>query len=130
MIPNVIWTRSMKPFEAEAHLLKLLAHPARLGILNELRQGEACVCHLEAVLGYRQAYVSQQIMVLREAGVLQDRREGWNIFYRVAKPEIYPVVDAVSQLMGSDEKTRRTTRTPKTTCQCPKCNPTKPPTAC
>jgi DNA-binding transcriptional ArsR family regulator len=122
--------KNVKPFEAEAHLFKLLAHPARLRILNELRQGEACVCHLEATLGYRQAYVSQQIMVLREARVLQDRREGWNIFYRVAKPEIYGVVDLVCQLMGTGDKPLHPTRAPKTTCQCPKCNPTKPATAC
>ena len=58
----------MKPFEAEAHFFKLLMHPARLEILDELRKDEACVCHLEAKLGYRQAYISQHIMVLRKAG--------------------------------------------------------------
>ncbi|MEW6406696.1 MAG: permease [Chloroflexota bacterium] len=46
----------------------ILMHPARLGILDLLREGEACVCHMEAVFGYRQAYISQQLMVLRDAG--------------------------------------------------------------
>jgi DNA-binding transcriptional ArsR family regulator len=57
-------------------LLKALGHPVRLRILQELRQQEACVCHLEAVLRQRQAYISQQLMRLREAGLVEDRREG------------------------------------------------------
>ena len=113
----------MKPFEAEAHFFKLLMHPARLEILDELRQGEACVCHLEAKLGYRQAYISQHIMVLREAGVLQDRREGWNIFYHVTKPEIFQLMDAASHLMGVEARAPRRSQAPHRPCQCPKCNP-------
>jgi DNA-binding transcriptional ArsR family regulator len=120
---NVIWTHNMKPFEAEAHFFKLLMHPTRLEILDELRKDEACVCHLEAKLGYRQAYISQHIMVLREAGVLQDRREGWNIFYHVTKPEIFQLMDSVSQLMGAGEKGRRAARAAQVPCPCPKCNP-------
>jgi DNA-binding transcriptional ArsR family regulator len=41
---------------------------------------------MEAHLGYRQDYISQQLMVLREAGLIQDRRDGWNVFYRVSEP--------------------------------------------
>ena len=120
----------MTLFEAEAQLFKLLMHPARLEILNELRKGEACVCHLEARLGHRQAYISQQLMVLRAAGMIQDRREGWNIFYHVTRPEIYPIMDAVSQLTVADPKAGLGSGTPKTACSCPKCNPDKQPGPC
>jgi DNA-binding transcriptional ArsR family regulator len=113
----------MKPFEAEAHFFKLLMHPARLEILTELRKGEACVCHLEATLGYRQAYISQHLMVLREAGVLQDRREGWNIFYHVTRPEVFQLMDMVSQLMGAKEKPQTSRVLLQPPCQCPKCHP-------
>jgi DNA-binding transcriptional ArsR family regulator len=119
-----------KAFKAEARFFKLLMHPARLEILDELRKDEACVCHLEAKLGYRQSYISQHIMVLREAGVLQDRREGWNVFYHVTRPEIFQIMDAVSQLMGTDEKTRRAALAPEAPCPCPKCNPGTPPLPC
>jgi len=120
----------MKPFEAEAQFFKLLMHPARLAILSELRKDEACVCHLEAVLGYRQAYISQHIMVLREAGVLQDRREGWNIFYHVTRPEIYQVMDMVSQLIDAGQKARRPARASAGPCPCPKCSPGSAPIPC
>jgi ArsR family transcriptional regulator len=112
----------MKPFEAEAHFFKLLMHPARLEILNELRKDEACVCHLEATLGYRQAYISQHLMVLREAGVIQDRREGWNVFYRVTEPEIYQIMDLASHMAGPGRAARQRPRAGATPCQCPKCS--------
>src|SRR5690349_29500 len=53
--------------QRQARLFHALMHPARLTILNTLRDGEACVCHLEARLGYRQAYLSQQLAALRAA---------------------------------------------------------------
>jgi DNA-binding transcriptional ArsR family regulator len=63
---------------------KALAHPGRLQILDLLRHGEVCVCHIEAVIGRRQAYVSQQLMALREAGLVESRQEGLRVFYRLA----------------------------------------------
>ena len=75
-------------YKSQSDLFKILAHPVRLSILEILREGEQCVCHMEAMLDLRQAYISQHLMVLREAGVLADRRDGWNIYYRVIKPEV------------------------------------------
>lgn len=68
-------------YAAESQLLKALAHPTRIAILEILRAGEQCVCHIEAILGLRQAYISQQLMVLRRAGIITNRREGWNQYY-------------------------------------------------
>ncbi len=109
----------IQPYEAQAQLLKMLTHPARLAILNILRDGEHCVCHMEAHLGFRQSYISQQVAVLREAGLIQDRRDGWNIFYRVADPKIYLILDAVQLVLGETNSPH-----PKTGvhCPCPKCN--------
>lgn len=103
----------------QAKIFKALMHPARLEILEVLRTGEECVCHMEAVLGYRQAYISQHLTVLREAGLVEDRRDGWNIYYQVAKPEIYRVLDAVKEMSGISvsESPRRTAAA----CPCPRC---------
>jgi ArsR family transcriptional regulator len=78
---------------------------------------------MEAVLGLRQAYISQQLMVLREAGFIQDRRDGWNIFYRVIKPEIYAVLDAANTMVGEDqaEGGQLSPRKWSEACECPKC---------
>ena len=106
-------------YDRQVQIFKVLTHPARLAILDILRDGDHCVCHMEAHLGYRQAYISQQLAVLREAGLIQDCREGWNIFYRVTDPRIYAVVDAVRDITGPLEIKLQNT---EVLCNCPKCS--------
>lgn len=104
-----------------ATIFKALMHPARLSILEILREGEECVCHLEAVLGCRQAYISQHLMVLREAGLVEDRRDGARIYYRVIKPEVYDLVEYANKMSGV--KPMRVEKAQTAQCPCPKCNP-------
>lgn len=108
-------------YARQAGLFKVLTHPARLAILEILRDGEHCVCHMEAHLGLRQAYISQQLIVLREAGIIQDRRDGWNIYYRVARPEIFQLVDAASQMLDEPAPTLEPGKN-RADCPCPKCS--------
>jgi ArsR family transcriptional regulator len=78
--------------------LKLLANEDRLLLLCQLSQGEACVSDLEATLGIRQPTLSQQLGVLRHEGVVETRREGKNIYYRVASPELLQLLATLYQL--------------------------------
>lgn len=106
-------------YDAQVKLFKALMHPARLAILDVLRTGDACVCHMEAALGYRQAYLSQQLMVLREAGLVDDRRDGWNVYYRVTQPDVFAVIDAARSTLG---ETKGITLSPViANCACPHC---------
>src|SRR5512136_2004095 len=107
----------MDGFEESARLCKPLMHPARLEILEVLRDGEHCVCHMEAALGYRQAYISQHLSVLREAGLVHDRRDGWNIYYRVVQPRVFDVLDAAQAMTGL-----KCARRGAVACPCPQCN--------
>lgn len=109
----------IQPYETQAQMLKVLTHPTRLAILSILRDGEHCVCHMEAYLGFRQAYISQQLSVLREAGLIQDRRDGWNIFYRVADPRIFEVMDAVQKITG---QALPEVEDHMVSCNCPQCS--------
>lgn len=113
----------LRTYQTQSQWFKVLMHPTRLAILDELREGEQCVCHMEAVFGLRQAHISQHLMALREAGVVADRRDGWNIFYRVIQPEIYVVIDAMKDFNGEKgDKTRKIAGAAKDTCPCPKCS--------
>ena len=85
----------VKSHRQAANLFQLLAHPARLRILDELRRAEACVCHLQTVLGRPQAYVSQQLRVLREAGVVTDRKDGLLVYYSVADLQVEHLLEEV-----------------------------------
>jgi len=87
----------MDAWQALAGLFQILSHPTRLQILDILRGGEECVCHIQAVLGKRQAYVSQQLMVLRDAGLVADRKDGLNVFYRLTDPT---VADLLALVLG------------------------------
>ena len=62
-------------YDSVSDRLKLLAHPERLRILDAVRRDAECVCHLEALLGKPQPYVSQQLRLLRDAGLIEDRKQ-------------------------------------------------------
>jgi ArsR family transcriptional regulator len=69
------------PEEKISLLLHTLGQPVRIRILLAISDDEACVCHLETMLGLRQAYISQHLMAMRNAGILTTRRDGRFIFY-------------------------------------------------
>ncbi len=105
---------------AEARLLKALAHPVRLEIARIVSQEESCVCHLEARTGLRQAYLSQQISILRDAGLLAERRVGTFIHYRLADERLVDVITSVQRVAGSADKPLPALDPAR--CTCPRCS--------
>lgn len=86
----------MRGYSYTSMMLKALAHPVRLAILQVLRQdGESCVCHLEHALGQRQAYVSQQLASLRESGLVVDRRDGLNVYYTLSDDDLQSLLEVL-----------------------------------
>ncbi len=79
----------MDQYQKSADLLKAIGHPERLRILVALREGEECVCHLTALLGQRQPYISQQLGYLREAGLISDHKDGLRVYYRVQDSRVF-----------------------------------------
>lgn len=77
---------NLKPrqaYEARARIAKALAHPSRLLILDALGEGEMCVCDLTKLVGADQSTVSKHLSVLKASGLVEDRKEGTMVFYRV-----------------------------------------------
>ncbi len=89
----------MEAYERQAEILKALGHPVRLQILDILRGGEQCVCHIEAVLKLRQSYISQQLMTLRRAGVVADRKDGLRVYYHITDRSIFRVLDPARSMV-------------------------------
>ena len=82
--------------DAAAELLKAFAHPLRLAIVLEVRDGERCVHDLVEALDVRQPLVSQHLRVLRQAGVLTGRRRGREIAYSIADDHVTHIaLDAI-----------------------------------
>ena len=86
-------------FACEAEILNALSHPARLEILELLRDGESCVCHIQAMLDQRQAYISQQLNILRQAGLITSRKAGLRVYYKISDPDLFGMLDQVKGIL-------------------------------
>lgn len=106
-----------------AAMLKLLAHPERLRILDALRRDSECVRHLELLLTKPQPYVSQQLRLLREFGVIVDEKEGNNVFYRLIDPEVAAWLDTILGPVDPvhHDRPHPTRHRRLAGCLCPKC---------
>jgi ArsR family transcriptional regulator len=106
-----------------ARLLRAIDQPARLQILMAIGSGEACVCHLEAALGMRQAYLSQHLMALRKARVLKTRRDGRYIFYRLSDPRLLDLIQLAAKMTAVEEDALQALiqADPLSQCECPHC---------
>jgi DNA-binding transcriptional ArsR family regulator len=101
-----------------------LAHPSRLEILDILRGGEACVCHIQSMLDQRQAYISQHLNVLRHAGLVSSRKDGLRVYYQVSDAQLYEAIDGVKtflQLTGKWQPEEVEINSPRQPCGCPQC---------
>jgi ArsR family transcriptional regulator len=79
-------------------IFDLFSQSARLNIVLAIGSGHACVCHLEAVLGLRQAYISQQLMLMRSAGLVETERCGKHIFYHLSDPQWLTLIQRAAEL--------------------------------
>jgi DNA-binding transcriptional ArsR family regulator len=96
-------------FAQDARVFRALAHPGRLAILERLRGGPACVCHLMAALGRPQAYVSQQLAILRDAGLIEGQRRRAFVYYALRDRGVLGVVNS-GRLRGRSRHSARSTR--------------------
>jgi len=78
-----------------AEVLKAVAHPLRLQIVEALRDGERSVGEIVEALGEKQAITSQQLNLMKDRGVLASRRDGAKVFYRIQNPNVIRVLNCV-----------------------------------
>jgi ArsR family transcriptional regulator len=73
-------------YEARARVIKALAHPTRLALVDALSERERCVCELTKVAGADISTVSKHLSLLKAAGFVEDRKRGLQVFYRLRCP--------------------------------------------
>ncbi len=105
--------------------LSVISSPQRIAILLAIGKGEACVCHLESALGWRQAYISQHLMALRKADILQDRREGRYVYYSLKNASLLDLITASASLSGlaAESVSAFINTQVYPSCECPHCVP-------
>lgn len=96
--------KSRSRFEARAKIIKAMAHPARLMIVDELSRSERCVCELTAMVGSDVSTVSKHLSVLRNAGVVRDEKRGSKVYYILRTPCILNFMSCVETVIKSKAK--------------------------
>ena len=97
MLPRAIGNKQI--YELHAQVCKVLSNPKRLEIINLLREGELTVSELVTEMAAAKANISQQLAVMREKGILEARREGRRIFYRLASPGMLKAYDLLREVL-------------------------------
>jgi ArsR family transcriptional regulator len=96
--------RTQALFEARAGIVKALAHPTRLFIVNELSKGERCVCELREEIGADISTVSKHLLVLKNAGIVEDDKRGLQVFYRLRVPCILNFFGCVENVLQENAR--------------------------
>lgn len=86
-------------FEARSAVVKALAHPSRLFIVDELSRGERCVCELTEMVGADMSTVSKHLSVLKNAGIVQDEKRGSQVWYTLRVPCVMKFFDCVEAVL-------------------------------
>ena len=78
--------KERKKCELQAEVLKALAHPLRLAVVQYLAKEEKCVCEIVDYVGTSQSNISKHLSIMKRVGVLSDRKEGLSVYYRLNMP--------------------------------------------
>ena len=88
-------------FETRAAVIKALAHPTRLFIVDVLSRNEKCVCELTEMVGADISTVSKHLTVLRTAGLVEDDKRGLQVWYRLKTPCVMNFFDCIESVIES-----------------------------
>lgn len=94
--------RTKQKYEARARIIKAMAHPTRLFIVDELSKGERCVCELRDMIGADVSTVSKHLSVLKQAGIVEDEKRGLQVWYSLKVPCILKFFGCVEDVMKSN----------------------------
>jgi DNA-binding transcriptional ArsR family regulator len=95
-------SRTQAKYEARARIVKAMAHPTRLFIVDELSRGERCVCEITDMVGADMSTVSKHLAILKNAGILDDEKRGSQVWYRLKCPCITGFFSCVESVLRSN----------------------------
>lgn len=88
-------------YEARADICKALAHPTRLFIVDQLSNGECCVCELTEMVGYDISTVSKHLSVLKNAGLVETDKRGTQVYYSLKVPCVLNFFSCMESVLQS-----------------------------
>lgn len=94
----------IKKYEHRAKILKALAHPSRLMMVEELAEGEKCVCELREMVGADMSTVSKHLSVLKNAGLVEHEKRGLQVYYRLKVPCITSFFGCIEAVIAEEAR--------------------------
>ena len=91
-------------FEKQAEIAKAIAHPLRIAVVNFLKDGEQCVCDIAEHVGSERSNVSRHLSVMSNASLLEYRKEGLKVIYKLKTPCILDFFSCVSRVLKQQVK--------------------------
>ena len=91
-------------FEKQAEIAKAIAHPLRTAIIDFLKEGEQCVCDIADYVGSERSNISRHLSVMVKAGVLEYRKEGLKVMYKLKTPCILDFFSCVTDVLRQQAK--------------------------
>lgn len=94
-------TEIQKKYKNRSEIMKALAHPTRLFIVDFLSDGEKCVCEIVEQVGVDISTISKHLLVMKNAGLVEDEKRGLNVFYKLVCPCIYNLFTCLENIKNS-----------------------------
>lgn len=88
-------------YQVKADFFKTLGHPARIRVLELLREGERSVADMLPLVGLEQSHLSQQLAVLRRGGIVQSRKDGTTVLYSVTDPRLFHLLETAKEILAT-----------------------------
>lgn len=98
--------RALSRLEARASIIKAMAHPTRLMIIEELSVREHCVCELTDMVGADMSTVSKHLLVLKNAGIVEIEKRGQMVFYKLKCPNVLKFISCIETVIHDRAKTQ------------------------
>ena len=97
-------SKTQAKYEARANIIKAMAHPTRLFIVDELSRNKKCVCELTEMIGSDMSTVSKHLSILKNAGIIADEKRGTQAIYRLKVPCVLKFLDCVEAVIKNNLK--------------------------
>lgn len=92
----------LKNYKKRSEIIKALAHPTRLFIIDFLADGEKCVCEIVEQVGVDTSTISKHLSVMKNAGLVEDEKRGLNVFYKMTCPCIVDLFKCLESIRNQD----------------------------
>lgn len=89
-------SKKEKENQFRSRIFKALSDPTRLEILDFLRKGEKCVCEIIPYVGLIQPVVSRHLKILKDAGLVRDKKDGNRRLYSITEPQVFEIIDGIT----------------------------------